>query len=241
MDKYIKTFYDLGICRAVDVFSYREKKFAELQELVLMDVPLDDELFSGIFFFIKRKQLEIEQNLRKKQVFDLCNEIDSLDLALDHLSRFSPKLLLEYILLSIEKEGKISYEFFENVYFGEYESLNQAIRQYMVSLTGDIRLSFKKYCNDMYAYYHLLLPTSVEDSTSPNSIPVLCFPSGKKVKVLNSDFKLSSKIREFPYLESAMKELVDYRFSHPELTQKEVLSDLIQQKRQESISKTYHF
>lgn len=239
MDKYIKRFSNLNIFRAEDAFLYTKWKSEELIALSALDDQLNDEIATGSFSFTEKRRMKKEGEQRGENISNLCDEFMSLELALAHLVRFSPKLLLEYVFVCMENEGKNSYEFFENVYFGEFESANQTVRQYMAQLTKNPRLLLKRYCNDEYMYYHMILPTSVGEFE--DSVSALCFPRRKKVFVLDDNFKLSKEFQDFPYLEPAMRELVTYRFDHPDLTQKEVLIECIQKKREEIGAKTYSF
>ncbi len=159
-----------------------------------------------------------------------------------HIIKFSPKLLLEYLQFYIQKHEQNDYQLFEDVFVGENESLNQMIRGYMVKHTNQQSYLFRNYCHDRYEHYHVLLPTSFNEKDGnlttgdSTSFPVLCFPCQKKVSVLDLDGHLAPKFKELPYLETAIKYLVNYRIQHPEFTQKQCLENLIN----EGKPKVYH-
>lgn len=238
MLKNIEKFTDLGIRRAEDAFAYVRKQWNLFQELANQIDKIEKEINSDTISFFEKQRLRKECKELRYQHRKVFDELIPLERVLHRATRFSPLLLLEYILLEVDGVNGISFELFEKVYFSNCESANQTVRQYMANLTGDSSLLFKKYCNDKYHYYHLLLPTSIDnldDQATPNMILAFCFPSGKKVRVLNLDFNLASSFYNFPFLEKLMRELVNYRFEHPELTQKEVMKELIYNKKHNKV------
>ena len=182
----------------------------------------------------ERRKLKKSVRGMSQKIKETTESIENCQCYLNELAKFSPKLLLEYISLIVNEHESLPFVTYFNVSTSIYESMNQLLRTYMANfVTNNPNDLFRNYCSDKWKEYHLLLPEVLGGSWRMESQPYLCFPKGGKVPVL--DFErggvLSSKLSAFPYLEEEMKKLVNYRMSHFELSQKEVLQRIIDEKQ----------
>lgn len=232
-------FRSLNLYCLEDVLHYIESNENKNFDTELLRNSIDDSIqgvthISLIGTLIERRKLKNSVKGMSQKIQESTESIETCRSYLNELGKFSPKLLLEYISLIVNEHEQLPFVTYFNVSTGNYESMNQMLRTYMANfVTNNPNDFFRNYCSDQWIEYHLLLPEALEGNWRTEPQPYLCFPKGKKVSVL--DFEqggiLSSKLSAFPYLEEEMKKLVNYRMIHSELSQKEVLQQMIDEKQ----------
>lgn len=232
-------FRSLDLYCLEDVLHYIDSNENMCSDTELLRSSINDSIegvtyTSFIETLIERRALKNSVRGMSQKIQDVTESVETCRTYLNELGKFSPKLLLEYISLIVNEHEQLPFVTYFNVSTSIYESMNQMLRIYMANfVTNNPNDFFRNYCSDKWGEYHLLLPEALKGNWRTEFQPYLCFPKGKKVSVL--DFEqggiLSSELSVFPYLEEEMKKLVNYRMIHSELSQKEVLQHMIDEKQ----------
>lgn len=151
------------------------------------------------------------------------------------VTTYKAGMLIKYFDSVINKAQDNSYYLSMEVTNKDGTLVNQKIINYLRNFGDDPLLSFSDFCDDKEESYHILLPKEnyikslISSGKSICEIPVMCFPKGKKISVMDNDGNVLEQFKMFPGLEDAILKLVEYGIKNDELGKKEFVFQVSEQ------------
>lgn len=248
----------MAICKGGEIFmEYNRRKIENVSSLAEVIHELEtvlDKFHNGINEVIPNydNQMILSlKNMLKRNKFchnfeeihgsldDIFHKLSECKELYDKATIYKSGLLIEYLYAIINQNSSDSFFLAKDVDNEKKDLLNKKIIDYLNKFGNDPLLPFCTFCDKEYRYYHLILPKEdyiknfLSMGKSLIDIPIFCFPKGVSISILDVHQNVSIDCHELPYLEDALKNLVNYVIEHEEenVTKRESIEKMLEESK----------
>ena len=186
----------------------------------------DDDIFTPRELW-RRRKLNRTFKSEFDDIYKLREELEDCLEFYRFVTTYKSGMLMKYFDTAINKVENDSYYLSMEVTNKDGVLVNQKIINYLRNFSDDPLLPFSNFCDDKEVYYHILLPKEnyiksfIFSGKSICEIPVMCFPKGEKITVMDDKGNVLEQFKKFPGLEESIFKLVEYGIKNDDLSKKE--------------------